>query len=64
MKLIEAIHQTVQARRSERRPHEIGIQGMTVTEVKGFGRQKGTRKPTAARSTPLNSCPRSKLKWR
>ncbi len=21
--------------------HEIGIQGMTVTEVKGFGRQKG-----------------------
>ena len=21
--------------------HEIGVQGMTVTEVKGFGRQKG-----------------------
>ena len=30
----------------------IGVQGMTVAEVKGYGRQKGTRKSTAAPSTP------------
>ena len=34
-------HQTLQVRRSQRRAHELGIEGMTVSEVKGFGRQKG-----------------------
>jgi hypothetical protein len=34
-------HQTLQARRSARSPLGIGVQGITVTEVKGFGRQKG-----------------------
>jgi nitrogen regulatory protein P-II 1 len=29
---------------------EVGITGMTVTEVKGFGRQKGIPSCTAARS--------------
>lgn len=29
----------------------IGIQGLTVTEVKGFGRQKDTPNCIAARST-------------
>lgn len=29
---------------------EVGITGMTVTEVKGFGRQKGHTGCTAARS--------------
>ena len=29
---------------------EVGITGMTVTEVKGFGRQKGHTDCTAARS--------------
>ena len=30
----------------------IGIQGMTVAEVKGYGRQKGTLKSIAAPNTP------------
>jgi nitrogen regulatory protein PII len=34
-------HQAVQARRGARSPLGIGVQGITVTEVKGFGRQKG-----------------------
>jgi nitrogen regulatory protein PII len=34
-------HQAVQARRSARSAVGIGVQGITVTEVKGFGRQKG-----------------------
>ena len=28
----------------------IGVQGLTVTEVKGYGRQKGTRKSTVGPS--------------
>jgi nitrogen regulatory protein P-II 1 len=34
-------HQAVQARRSEGSPAGVGLQGITVTEAKGFGRQKG-----------------------
>ena len=29
---------------------ETGVHGLTVTEVKGFGRQKGIRSSTAARN--------------
>ena len=35
---------------------ELGIEGMTVSEVKGFGRQKGRPKSIAARSMPLVFC--------
>jgi len=34
-------HQTFKLADGERRADEIGVTGMTVTEVKGFGRQKG-----------------------
>jgi nitrogen regulatory protein P-II 2 len=34
----------------------IGVQGITVTEVKGFGRQKGHTELTAARSMWSISC--------
>ena len=37
---------------------EIGITGMTVSEVKGFGRQKAIRKFIAAQNTRLISCPK------
>ena len=36
----------------------IGVQGITVTEVKGFGRQKGHTELYTARSTWSTSCPR------
>ena len=37
---------------------EVGVSGLTVTEVKGFGRQKGTQSCTVGPSTWLTSCPR------
>src|SRR5687768_10360239 len=41
MKKIEAIVKPFKLQEVKDALHEIGIQGMTVTEVKGFGRQKG-----------------------
>jgi len=39
---------------------EIGIGGMTITEVKGFGQQKAKRKSTGPPSTLLIFYQRSK----
>lgn len=41
MKKIEAIIKPFKLDEVKDALHEIGIQGITVTEVKGFGRQKG-----------------------
>lgn len=41
MKKIEAIIKPFKLSEVKERLIEIGVQGMTVTEVKGFGRQKG-----------------------
>ena len=41
MKKIEAIIKPFKLDELKAALHEIGITGMTVTEVKGFGRQKG-----------------------
>ncbi|HVU09375.1 MAG TPA: P-II family nitrogen regulator [Verrucomicrobiae bacterium] len=41
MKKIEAIIKPFKLSEVKDALHEIGILGMTVTEVKGFGRQKG-----------------------
>ena len=41
MKKIEAIIKPFKLTEVKDALNEIGIQGMTVTEVKGFGRQKG-----------------------
>ena len=41
MKKIEAIIKPFKLTEVKDALHAIGIQGMTVTEVKGFGRQKG-----------------------
>jgi len=41
MKKIEAIIKPFKVDEVKDALNEIGIQGMTVTEVKGFGRQKG-----------------------
>lgn len=42
MKIIEAIVQPFKLDEIKDALVEMGVQGMTVTEVKGFGRQKGT----------------------
>ncbi len=41
MKLVTAIIKPFKLDDVREALHEIGVQGMTVTEVKGFGRQKG-----------------------
>jgi nitrogen regulatory protein PII len=41
MKKIEAIIKPFKLTDVKEALHDIGIQGMTVSEVKGFGRQKG-----------------------
>lgn len=41
MKKVEAIVKPFKLEDIKEALSEIGIQGMTVTEVKGFGRQKG-----------------------
>ena len=41
MKKIEAIIKPFKLNEVKEALNELGIQGMTVTEVKGFGRQKG-----------------------
>ena len=58
MKLIMAIIEPFRLDDVRDALSEIGIKGMTVTEVKGFGRQKGTRNCIAAQSMPSTSCPK------
>ena len=41
MKKIEAIIKPFKLDEVKEALHEVGVTGMTVTEVKGFGRQKG-----------------------
>jgi len=41
MKLVEAIIKPFKLDEVKDALHEIGIEGITVSEVKGFGRQKG-----------------------
>ena len=41
MKLVTAIIKPFKLDEVREALHEIGVQGITVTEVKGFGRQKG-----------------------
>ncbi|MDD9901734.1 MAG: P-II family nitrogen regulator [Alphaproteobacteria bacterium] len=41
MKKIEAIIKPFKLDEVKDALHEVGVQGMTVTEVRGFGRQKG-----------------------
>lgn len=40
----------------------LGVEGLTATEVKGFGRQKGIRKFIAGLNMQSPSCRKSKLK--
>ena len=51
MKKIEAIIKPFKLDEVKEALNEIGIQGITVSEVKGFGRQKGTPSFTGAPST-------------
>ena len=58
MKKIEAIIKPFKLDEVKEALREIGLKGMTVTEVKGFGRQKAIPSSTGGRSTSSTSCPR------
>lgn len=57
MKLVTAIIKPFKLDDVRESLSEIGVQGITVTEVKGFGRQN-TPSCIAAPSTSSTSCPR------
>ena len=58
MKLVTAIIKPFKLDEVREALSSIGVQGITVTEVKGFGRQKATRSCTAVQSMWLTFCPR------
>jgi len=58
MKMVTAIIKPFKLDEVREALSEVGVQGITVTEVKGFGRQRANPSSTAARSTCSTFSPR------
>ena len=58
MKLITAIIKPFKLDEVRAALTDLGLQGMTVTEVKGFGRQKGQTEIYRGAEYSITSCPR------
>ena len=61
MKKIEAIVQPFKVEPVKEALHKIRVQGMTVTEVKGFGRQKGIREVYRGMEYQVDFLPKVKI---
>jgi nitrogen regulatory protein P-II 1 len=61
MKKIEAIIQPFRLEPVKEALHAISINGMTVTEVKGFGRQKGIREVYRGMEYQVDFLPKVKM---
>jgi nitrogen regulatory protein P-II 1 len=61
MKKIEAIIQPFKLEPVKEALHAISVEGMTVTEVKGFGRQKGIREVYRGMEYQVDFLPKVKL---
>jgi len=61
MKKIEAIIKPFKLDEVKNALTKIGIQGMTVTEVKGFGRQKGHTESYRGTEYAIDFLPKSKI---
>jgi nitrogen regulatory protein P-II 2 len=61
MKLIEAIIKPFKLDEVKDALLEAGVQGMTVTEVKGFGRQKGHKETYRGTEYTIEFVPKVKL---
>jgi len=61
MKKIEAIIQPFKLEPVKEALHGLSIQGMTVTEVKGFGRQKGIREVYRGMEYQVDFLPKVKI---
>ncbi|NKB82676.1 MAG: P-II family nitrogen regulator [Nitrospirales bacterium] len=61
MKLIEAIIKPFKLDEVKDALIELGVQGMTVTEVKGFGRQKGHKETYRGTEYQIDFVPKVKI---
>ncbi len=61
MKLIQAIIKPFKLDEVKEALIELGIQGMTVTEVKGFGRQKGHKETYRGTEYQIEFVPKIKM---
>ncbi|MCK9377527.1 MAG: P-II family nitrogen regulator [Syntrophobacterales bacterium] len=61
MKKIEAIIQPFKLEPVKEALHALSVQGMTVTEVKGFGRQKGIREVYRGMEYQVDFLPKVKI---
>ncbi len=61
MKMIQAVIKPFKLDEVKEALVEIGIQGMTVSEVKGFGRQKGTREVYRGAEYTTDFVPKTKI---
>ena len=61
MKLIEAIVKPFKLDEIKDALVEMGVQGMTVTEVKGFGRQKGAKESYRGAEYTTDFVPKVKI---
>jgi len=61
MTKIEAIIQTSKLESVKNALHEIGVEGMTVLEVRGHGRQKGHTEVYRGREYSVDLIPKTKL---
>ncbi len=61
MKLIEAVIKPFKLDEVKDALIEIGVQGMTVTEVKGFGRQKGHKETYRGTEYNIEFVPKVKI---
>ena len=61
MKLIQAIIKPFKLDDVKEALIELGVQGMTVTEVKGFGRQKGHKETYRGTEYQIEFVPKIKL---
>jgi len=61
MKKIEAIIQPYRLEPVKEALHGINVEGMTITEVKGFGRQKGLREVYRGMEYQVDFLPKVKI---
>ena len=61
MKIVEAIIKPFKLDEVKNALLEIGVQGMTVTEVKGFGRQKGHKETYRGTEYTIEFVPKVKV---
>ena len=61
MKKIEAIIKPFKLEDVKNALHDVGVQGMTVSEVKGFGRQKGHTEIYRGSEYTVDFVPKAKL---